>query len=158
MLDFTEPTHLVSVGRLSKTFSAGASIAAQSLKYVRLAETIMEEQLGPERIATVFRLSASKTAKAACAFILLSGLISKYRAAPVGWSAQPEDSLCRSLVGHDFDLVSNEAAKFIAKHWLHIEALAGRAEAASWGTETQCPLWVISGHNGAFASCPLYPR
>jgi hypothetical protein len=30
----------------------------------------MEEQLGPERIATVFRLSACKTAKADCAFIL----------------------------------------------------------------------------------------
>jgi hypothetical protein len=95
-----------------------------------LAETIMEEQLGPERIATVFRLSACKTAKADCAFILLSGSISKYRAAPRGWSAQPEGSLCRSLVGNDFDLVSNEAAKFIAKHWLHIEALAGSAEAA----------------------------
>ena len=130
MLAFTAPTRLVSVGRLSRTFSAGASIAAQSLKYVRLAETIMEEQLGPERIAMVFRLSACKTAKADCAFILLSGSISKYRTAPVGWSAQPEDSLCRSLVGNDFDLVSNEAAKFIAKHWLHIEALAGSAEAA----------------------------
>jgi len=130
MLAFTAPTHLVSVGRLSRTFSAGASIAAQSLKYVRLAETIMEEQLGPERIATVFRLSACKTAKADCAFVLLSGSISKYRVAPGGWSAQPESSLCRSLVGNDFDLVSNEAAKFIAKHWLHIEALAGSAEAA----------------------------
>ena len=96
----------------------------------------MEEQLGPERIATVFRLSACKTAKADCAFILLSGSISKYRAAPGGWSAQPEGSLCRSLVGNDFDLVSNEAAKFIAKHWLHIEALAGSAEAAWWATET----------------------
>ena len=98
MLTFTAPTRLVSVGRLSRTFSAGASTAAQSLKYVYLAETIMEEQLGPERIATVFRLSACKTSKADCAFILLSGSISKYRAASVGWSAQPEDSLCRSLV------------------------------------------------------------
>src|ERR1700745_1701016 len=101
MLAFTAPTRLVSVRRLSRTFSAGASIAAQSLKYVRLAETIMEEQLGPERIATVFRFSACKTAKADCAFILLSGSISKYRAAPGGWSAQPEGSLCRSLVALD---------------------------------------------------------
>jgi hypothetical protein len=22
----------------------------------------------------------------------------------------------------------------------------------------ECPLWVISRHNGPFASCPLYPR
>jgi hypothetical protein len=121
MLAFAAPTHLVSVGRVSRTFSAGASIAAQSLKYVRLAETIMEEQLGPSLSCRPTAGTPSRSA---------SGSISKYRAAPVGWSAQPEDSLCRSLVGNDFDLVSNEAAKFIAKHWLHIEALAGSAEAA----------------------------
>jgi hypothetical protein len=125
-----EPPRLISVAALCRFFSAGGSLAARSLKYVRLAETIMEEQLGPERIATVFRLSACKSARADCAFVLLSGSISKYRAAPGGWSAQPESSLCRSLVGNDFDLVSKEAATFIAKHWLRIEALAGSAEAA----------------------------
>ena len=131
MLTFTAPTGLVSVGRLSRTFSAGASIAAQSLKYLHLAETIMEEQLGPERIATAFRLSACKTAKADCAFILLSGSISKYRAAPGGWSAQPESVLCRSLVGNDFDLVSNAATRLVREHWREIVHLAAGAAAAA---------------------------
>src|SRR6476660_2891320 len=130
MLAFTARTHLVSVGMLSRTFSAGASIAAQSLKYVRLAETIMEKQLGPERIATVFRLSACKTAKADCAFILLSGSISRYRGSPANWSGEPECVLCRTLVGGDFALVNDQATKFVAKHWLAISSLAQGAEAA----------------------------
>lgn len=126
-----EPPRLISVAALCRFFSAGASLAARSLKYVRLAETIMEEQLGPERIATVFRLSACKSARADCAFVLLSGSISKYRAAPGGCSAQPESALCRSLVGNDFDLVSNAATRLVREHWREIVHLAAGAAAAA---------------------------
>jgi hypothetical protein len=115
---------------LSRTFSAGASISAQSLKYARLAETIMEEELGPERLATVFRLSACKTAKVDCAFVLLCGSTSKYRAAPEVWSAEPEAGICRTLVGGDFALISDQATKFVDKHWIEIRRLINGAEAA----------------------------
>ena len=121
---------LISLGMFSRTFSAGASVAAKSLRYIRLSETIMEEQLGPERIATVFRLSACKTAKADCAFLLLAGSVSKYKSAPHLWSAEPEATICRALVGNDFALVSDQAAKFVAKWWSEIEELAGGAAAA----------------------------
>ena len=64
------PRRLIGVSTLSRFFSAGASLAARSLKYVRLSEAILDEQLGPERIAAIFKLSACKTAKADCAFVL----------------------------------------------------------------------------------------
>jgi hypothetical protein len=105
------------------------SIAARSLKYVRLAETIMEEQLGPERIATVFRLSACKTARPDCAFILLAGSVSKYKSAPQLWSAEPEATICRALVD-DFGETSDRASKFVKQHWAGISALTGGAAAA----------------------------
>ncbi len=42
-------------------FLAGASVAAQSLGNCGLADIIVEEQLGTERIAFLFDLSASKS-------------------------------------------------------------------------------------------------
>ena len=78
------PRRLIGVSTLSRFFSAGASLAARSLKYVRLSEAILDEQLGPERIAAVFKLSACKTAKADCAFVLLAGSVAKYRSSTLG--------------------------------------------------------------------------
>jgi hypothetical protein len=123
--------HLVSIDTLAKHFAAGAAIAAKSLKYVSLAQTILDEQLGPKRIAAVFRLSACKTARADCAFILLAGSVSKYKSSPQHWGPEPEAGLCRALVGHDFRRVSDEATKFVAKRWREIEALAHGAVAAA---------------------------
>jgi hypothetical protein len=114
----------------SRTFSAGASVAAKSLRYIRLSETIMEEQLGPERIARVFQLSACKTARTDCAFVILCGSVSKYRAHRETWSPEPEATIARTLVGGDFALISEQATNFVAKHWREIEALAVGAEAA----------------------------
>jgi hypothetical protein len=129
VLDLAAPPQLVSINALAKHFSAGASLAARSLKYVRLSEAI-HEQLGPERVAAVFRLSACKTAKADCAFVLLAGSNSRYRGSPANWSGEPERALCRTLVGGDFALVNDQATKFVAKHWLAISSLAHGAEAA----------------------------
>jgi hypothetical protein len=89
----SSPPRLIAVSMLCRTFSAGASIAARSLKYVLLAETIMEEELGPERIATMCRLSACKAARPDCAFILLAGSVSKYKSVPQLWSAEPEATI-----------------------------------------------------------------
>jgi hypothetical protein len=129
VLEYLGPApSLISVGMLSRTFSAGASISAHSLKYARLAETIMEEELGPERLARVFRLSACKTAKVDCAFVLLCGSISKYRAAPAVWNTEPESSLCRNLIGDDFDRTSDAATRFVKANWLAIQELANGVE------------------------------
>ena len=56
--------HINQPSELNRFFSAGASISAKSLRYGRLSEAIHDEQLGPEQIAAVFKLSACKTAKA----------------------------------------------------------------------------------------------
>jgi hypothetical protein len=90
----------------------------------------MEEQLGPERIARVFQLSACKTARTDCAFVILCGSVSKYRAHRETWSPEPEATIARTLVGGDFALISEQATNFVAKHWREIEALAVGAEAA----------------------------
>ena len=124
------PTHR-RLDALSFLFSAGASLAARSLKYVRLSEAILDEQLGPERIAAVFKLSACKTAKADCAFVLLAGSVAKYRSAPSAWSAKPEAAICRALVGDDFRRVSDEAAKFVRENGLRIVELVGGDAAAA---------------------------
>ena len=65
-LNLVAPPRLISISALNRFFSAGASIS-ESLRSVRLSEAIHDEQLGPERIAAVFKLSACKTAKADCA-------------------------------------------------------------------------------------------
>jgi hypothetical protein len=90
----------------------------------------MEEELGPERLARVFRLSACKTAKTDCAFVSLCGSISKYRAAPAVWSAEHESSLCRNLIGDECDRASDAATRFVKANWLAIQELANGAEAA----------------------------
>jgi hypothetical protein len=90
---------------------------------------IHDEQLGPERIAAVFKLSACKTAKADCAFVLLAASVSRYRGSPANWSGEPERALCRTLVGGDFALV-NDRRRSSSPHWLAISSLAHGAEAA----------------------------
>ena len=62
-------------------FLAGASVAAQSLGYCGLADIIVEEQLGAERIAFLFDLSASKTRDTDLAVILTAGSIASYNPA-----------------------------------------------------------------------------
>ena len=130
MLTFASPARLVSIDPLAGYFSSGASLAAKSLRYVGLSATIMEEQLGPEPIARVFRLSACKTARMDCAFVILCGSVSKCRAHLETWSPEPEATIARTLVGGDFALVSDQATKFVAKHWLEISTLAGASMAA----------------------------
>ena len=96
-----------------------------------MSEAILDEQLGPQRIAAVFKLSACKTAKADCAFVLLAGSVAKYRSAPSAWSAEPEAAICRALVGDDFQRVSDEAAKFVRENGLRIVELVGGDAAAA---------------------------
>ena len=79
-------------------FAAGAAVAAQSLGYRGLADIIVEEHLGPERIALLFDLSASRTRDTDLAVILIAGGIASYNVQPHGWSAGAEDALAREAL------------------------------------------------------------
>ena len=106
---------------------AGAALAARKLKYVHVSETIIEERFGPEQIVRLFLASASKSAKTDCALIILAGSISECRAHRETLSPEPEARLAKELVGPDFARVNDAAAKFVAKRWSEIEALAAGA-------------------------------
>ena len=55
-LNLVAPPRLISISALNRFFSAGASISAKSLRYVRLSEAIHDEQLGPDRGPGFFAL------------------------------------------------------------------------------------------------------
>ena len=54
--------------------------------------------MGPERIAVLFKLSASEQAWRHAALIILAGGISRYRAEPLGWSGEVEQRLAREAL------------------------------------------------------------
>ena len=68
----------------SATLAASAA-AARDLGYDGLADMIEAEQLSPERILALFKLSMSKRASHDCAVVLFAGSSARYRAAPQGW-------------------------------------------------------------------------
>jgi hypothetical protein len=74
---------------------AGSAAAAESIGYPHVAALITEEQMGPEQIARLFTLSASKQAARHAALIILAGSINRYRAEPEGWSGDVERKLGR---------------------------------------------------------------
>jgi hypothetical protein len=80
---------------------AGAAIAARALGYRGLADIIVEEHLGPERIALLFLLSASKTRGRDLAVIITAGAIARYSAQPYGWSGEVEEAIAREALGRD---------------------------------------------------------
>jgi hypothetical protein len=111
-------------------FTAGAAIACRRRGYLRLGDLILDEQFTPDRVARLFETSASKSAKADAALIILAGSIARYRAQPTEWTLEPTASLARALVGADFARISTEATKVVHRHWRLIEELALGAEAA----------------------------
>jgi hypothetical protein len=76
----------------------GCASAASHLGYPDVAALILEESMGPERIAVLFKLSASEQAWRHAALIILAGGISRYRAAPLGWSGEVEQRLAREAL------------------------------------------------------------
>jgi hypothetical protein len=74
---------------------AGSAAAAERIGYPHVAALITEEQMGPEQIARLFTLSASKQAGRHAALIILAGSINRYRAEPEGWSGDAERTLAR---------------------------------------------------------------
>jgi hypothetical protein len=101
----------------------GCAAAADHLGYHHFAALILEEGMGPERIALLFQLSASEQAWRHVALIILAGGISRYRAQPEGWSGEIEQRLARAALERKhpkaFDLehllaeLSAEAARLV---------------------------------------------
>ena len=110
---------------------AGSILGAREIGYWTTSDLIFDRALSPERICALFRSSFSRTTRRDVAFIILCGLIARYRAATKGWSGEFEVVLARSLVGDDFARVSDMAARFVSRCWSQIEALAIGAEAAA---------------------------
>jgi hypothetical protein len=80
---------------------AGAAVAARALGYHGLADIIVEERLGPERIALLFDLSASKTRGGDLALIITGGALTRYSAQPYGWSGEAEEAIARKALSRD---------------------------------------------------------
>jgi hypothetical protein len=101
----------------------GCAAAASRLGYHDVAALILEEGMSPERIAVLFKLSASEQAWRHAALIILAGGISRYRAEPEGWSGEVEKRLAREALHRkhpkalDFEYllaeVSAEAARLV---------------------------------------------
>jgi hypothetical protein len=103
---------------------AAAAVAARSLGYSQAAELIATDKLSPERIVRLFSASASKSAKRDAAFVVLAGGIARYGDNPQNWSSEPETSLAHALIRAEFARTADEAAHFVADHWVEIERLA----------------------------------
>jgi hypothetical protein len=82
-------------------FVAGAAIAARALGYHGLGNIIVEQRLGPERIALLFALSASKTRGRDLAVIITTGAIARFNAQPCGWSGEVEEAIAREALSRD---------------------------------------------------------
>ena len=77
---------------------AASAAAARSLGYPTLADVIIEEQLSPSRIATLFYLSVSAQAGRDGATVLLAGAIARHRASPEGWNGDLERRLALDML------------------------------------------------------------
>jgi hypothetical protein len=116
-------------GATMDAFAAGAATAARSLGYRGLADIIVEEHLGPERIARLFALSAGKASAQDLAVILSAGAIARFKLSPGGWSGEIESRLAQEAsAAHgrhlDFERLSGRAAALVKKRWAEIAQLA----------------------------------
>ncbi len=122
---------------------AGAAITARALGYHGLADIIVEERLGPERIAFLFDLSASKTRGRDLAVIITASAVARYSAQPYGWSGEVEEAIAREALRRDaamheklshygsllpsrlgFEELAKRAAALVKERWVEIEQLA----------------------------------
>jgi hypothetical protein len=101
---------------------AASAAAARALWYRGLADLIKVEQLSPQRILALFKLSLSDRASHDCAVVLFAGSIARYRVAPEGWDGGAERQLVLEALASKpnptaaFGKTSKEAAKLVARH------------------------------------------
>jgi hypothetical protein len=99
------------------------------LGYRGLADLIVADHLGPEHIARLFALSASKTRAQDLAVILSAGSIASFKSNPHSWSGEIERRLSQEAIarqgnGLDFNQLSGRAAALVKKRWPEIERLS----------------------------------
>jgi hypothetical protein len=100
--------------------TAASAAACRVLNYRGFADLIEAEQLTPQRIAALFRLSAAWTAPRDLAVVLLAGGLGRYRACPTGWNGEVERQLALEALEGETDpeaalqKVSIEAARIVA--------------------------------------------
>jgi hypothetical protein len=102
----------------------GYALAAREIGYRGVADQILEENMSPASVARLLKMSAGQSGYNT-ALILLAGANSRYRAAPVGWSGEHEETLAREALARQYpddDLdalmakISEKAARLIEKH------------------------------------------
>ena len=85
--------------------------------------------LGPEQIARMFMLSASKASARDLAMVLSAGAIARFRMSPSGWTGEVERNLAREAMTRqgaalNFEQLSVRAAALVKKSWAEIAQLA----------------------------------
>jgi hypothetical protein len=95
--------------------AAGSAAAAEQIGYPLIAALIIEQELGPDQIARLFTLSASKQAGRDAAVIILAGSIARYWAEPASWRGTHERELARDALARDLDLHRNVTDRLLGK-------------------------------------------
>jgi hypothetical protein len=106
-----------------------SAAAARALGYAGLANLIEIEQLSPQRILALFKLSMSERASHDCAVVPFAGSIARYRAAPEAWNDADRQLIVEALASEPtptvaFGKTSREAARLVARHWQAIAHVA----------------------------------
>jgi hypothetical protein len=110
--------------------TAASAAACRVLNYRGFADLIEAEQLTPQRIARLFRLSASRAAGRDCALVVLAGALGRYGACPTGWSGEQERGLALEALAAELDpqavlvKLSKAAVRIVAEHWPEIARAA----------------------------------
>ena len=101
-----------------------SAIAARSLGYSGLADTILADELTPTQIARLFSLSASPDAGRVAAVVILAAATARFNSCRDGWNGDLEMQLAKQALGGEAELAAadREAVKLVQSHWREIGA------------------------------------
>jgi hypothetical protein len=99
------------------------SVAARAVGFHAVAEIIERDNLSPEGVARLFRLSARFDRKRAAAIVILAGTVARYSADPSHWQDRGERELALSLIERfRFAEIDRLAVQLVRRHWGEISA------------------------------------
>ena len=101
--------------------AAACAAAATELGYKGFAEIILERQLPPHAVATLFRHSAAKDGMTIAIVVLAAG-IARHRAGPDKWNGDVEKALALAALHNkaEFDKAARRAAAIVVANWQEI--------------------------------------
>jgi hypothetical protein len=101
-----------------------SAIAARSLGYAGVADTILADELTPTQIARLFSLSASPDAGHVAAIVILAAATARFNSCRQGFDGSVERYLAMQLLGTDPLLAAadKQAVKLVRDHWREIAA------------------------------------